>query len=431
MANKSNKSKLFQSVKGMEDVLPKDQPWWSAVQQAGRQVSELHDFYFIETPLLEPAGLFEAGVGALTDIVEKEMYVFRTKGGDQVALRPEGTAPVMRSYLQHQLGYFASPLKVYYLGPFFRYERPQAGRERQFHQWGLEVIGDGDPVYDAEIILAGLDFFSGLKLKDIQLKINTIGCRVCRPTYRQKLKDYYRPHKSKLCKDCQRRYDKNPFRLLDCKEEGCRRIREKAPIILDYLCQNCNGHFRSVLEIIEDNMVAYEPDPYLVRGLDYYNRTVFEFHRPASAAELGGGGRYDYLAELLGGRMIPAAGAAIGLERVIEVLKSQHQSSGNLNNYLKGKPKIFFAAVGVQAKKSSLRLIEQLRRTGIIVAEALGKGSLRAQLKSADRSKVGLALIFGQKEVFEGTIIVRDMVSGAQETILLDNMVEEVKRRLK
>lgn len=430
MANKSDKNKhLFQSVKGMEDILPKEQHWWLTVQEVSRQVSELHDFYFIETPILEPAGLFEAGVGAMTDIVEKEMYVFRTKGGEAVALRPEGTAPIMRSYLQHQLGYFSSPLRAYYWGPFFRYERPQAGRDRQFHQWGIEIIGDSDPVYDAEIVLTGLDFFNRLKIKNIQLKINTIGCRICRPTYRQKLKDYYRNRKSKLCKNCHRRYDKNPFRLLDCKEEECRRLRASAPIILDYLCQTCNNHFKNVLEIIEDNMVAYEPDPYLVRGLDYYNRTVFEFYQPGLPIELGGGGRYDYLAELLGGRMIPAIGAAFGLERIIEVLKKQNQEQVVFNH--RNRVRVFFIACGEQAKKSSLRFINQLRRAGLVVSESLGKDSLRAQLKIADRLKVPLALIFGQKEVFEGTIIVRDMVSGAQETVLLDNIVEEVKKRLK
>lgn len=410
----------------MNDILPKDQIWWDLINQAGRQVSELRDLHFIETPILEPVGLFEAGIGAVTDIVEKEMFVFKTKGGDEVALRPENTAPIMRSYLQHQLGYFSSPLKVFYSGPFFRYERPQAGRERQFHQWGFEIIGDGDPVYDAEIILASLAMFNELKLKGVQVKINTIGCRVCRPTYRQKLKDYYRFRKSKLCKDCQRRYDKNIFRLLDCKEEGCRKIRENAPIILDHLCQNCNNHFKSVLEIIEDSGVAYEPDPYLVRGLDYYNRTVFEFYHPSSSSELGGGGRYDYLAELLGGRLIPAVGSALGVERIIEAMKAQ-----NINPNAKLKPKTFFVAIGDQAKKSSSRLMGQLRQAGLIVGEALGKKSLKAQLKTADRIKAKLALIFGQKEVFEGTVIVRDMETGAQETVILDKMIEEVKKRLK
>ncbi len=416
---------MFQSVKGMTDILPKDQAWWRAVWQAGQNISELYDFYFIETPILESAGLFESGVGMATDIVEKQMYVFKTKGGERVTLRPEGTAPVMRSYLEHHLGYFSSPLKVCYHGPMFRYERPQAGRERQHHQWGFEIIGDSDPVYDGQIIFATLDFLRALKFKDLVLKINTIGCRVCRPTYRQKLKDYYRSRKDKLCNDCLRRYEKNPMRLLDCKETECQELRAKAPIILDYLCQNCNAHFRNVLELVEDSSVSYDPDPYLVRGLDYYNRTVFEVLAPGGTLSLGGGGRYDYLSEFLGGRPMPSVGVALGVERIILAMKEQ-----NIPPNAKGKTKIFFVAVGDQAKKSSLKLISQLRSAGVAVAESLGKKSLKAQLKSANKIGAPLSLLFGQKEVFDGSIIVRDMQTGAQENVMLDKMIEEVKKRL-
>jgi len=422
------KKNIFQSVKGMNDILPQEQVFWDLVWQTAYKVAELYNFSFIETPIVESKALFERSVGLNTDIVEKEMFSFKTKGGDSVALRPEGTAPVMRSYIQHQLGYFSSPLKVFYLGPMFRYERPQAGRERQFHQWGIEIIGDSDPVYDALVVLACLDFFNLIKLNNIQVKINTLGCRVCRPNYRQKLKDYYSLRKSKLCKDCQRRYENNVFRLLDCKQEDCRRIREEAPIILDYLCQNCNNHFKSFLEIIEDNNVGYEPDPYLARGLDYYNRTVFEFFHPSSELSLGGGGRYDYLAEFLGGRPIPGVGAALGLERIIEILKNQNKT---IQSFTKAGLKVFWIAVGDQAKKSSLKFMNQLRQAGIAVGESLGRKSLRAQLKVADKMKAKIALIFGQKEVFEGTIIIRDMDTGAQETILLTDLIGEVKKRLK
>jgi histidyl-tRNA synthetase len=424
---------LYQGVKGMPDVLPKEEGWWKAFREAGRAVAELHDFHLIETPILEPAGLFEAGVGAATDIVEKQMYTFRTKGGDRVALRPEGTAAVMRAYLEHHLGYFASPLKVFYEGPMFRYERPQAGRERQFHQWGFEVIGDGDPVYDAEVILATLAIFRELKCPSLIVKINSMGCKVCRASYREKLKNYYRAREKKLCKDCVRRLDKNPFRLLDCEEEDCKALRGEAPIILDYLCQSCNTHFKSVLELVEENGIPYEPDPFLVRGLDYYNRTVFEVWSanasglPAGkAGALAGGGRYDYLGEILAGRLIPGVGAAIGIERVVSFLKTIMPTPPR-----KDAPRVFFAAVGDQAKKASLKRMEELRRAGVPVVEALGKRSLKGQLKVADRLKVPLALIFGQKEVFEGSIIVRDMVTGAQETLLLTRFVEVVKQHLK
>ncbi|MDI6820704.1 MAG: histidine--tRNA ligase [Patescibacteria group bacterium] len=423
---KSNKFDLLKSVKGMPDILPKDGAWWKSIIQTGQSVSELHDFHFIETPILEPATLFELAVGASTDIIEKEMYVFKTKGGDRVALRPEGTAPVVRSYIEHHLGYFASPLKVYYYGPMFRYGRPQAGRERQFHQFGFEILSDNDPVYDGEIILVALEFLKSLKFKNLSLKINTIGCKICRSNYREKLRKYYQDIKSKLCCDCERRLEKNPFRLLDCKNENCMPLRNNAPIILDYLCQNCNNHFKTVLELIEDNNISYEPDPYLVRGLDYYNRTVFEIYSLDFKWALAGGGRYDYLSEMLGGRCIPGVGVAIGIERLIETMKLQQMTP-----HLKLKPRLLFAAVGDQAKKASLRLMNELRSNGIVVIEALGKKSLRAQMKIADKFKVPLVLIFGQKEFFEKTIIVRDMKTGAQESIILSKLVEEVKKRIK
>lgn len=427
---KEKKVQLFQSVKGMADILPKEHDWWKAIMEIGWEVSELNDFYYIETPILEEAALFERGVGEMTDIVEKEMYVFKTKGGERVALRPEGTSPVMRSYLENHLGYFSTPLKVFYYGPMFRYERPQRGRYREHHQWGFEIIGDGDAVYDAQVILVALSFFKALKLKEPVLKLNTIGCRICRPNYRVKLKEYYRHKKDKLCKDCLRRYEDNVFRLLDCKEPGCVELRKEAPIILDYLCANCNTHFRSVLELIEDNNVPYEPDPYLVRGLDYYNRTVFEFYATGEAENLGqiaSGGRYDYLAELLGGRQIPGVGVAIGVERVIEVMKSMEGYVPPIKN----KPKAFFIGVGDEAKKASVKYINQLRQAGVPTLESLGKKSLKVQLKAADKYKAKLSIILGQREVFEGSAILRDMKSGVQENIVLEKLVEEVKKHLR
>lgn len=418
---------LFQSVKGMSDILPKDAAWWKAVRESGYAVAELHNFHFIETPIVETAALFESGLGGTTDVVEKQMFVWQTRGDARVALRPEGTAPVMRSYLEHHLGYFSSPLKVFYCGPMFRYERPQAGRERQFHQWGFEILGDSDAVYDAEIIVATLDFLGALKLKKPLLKINTIGCRVCRPGYREKLKAYYQSRKSKLCTDCERRLEKNPLRLLDCKEKGCEELKKEAPIVLDHLCQTCNNHFKTVLELVEDNGIAYEPDPYLVRGLDYYNRTVFEIVTPSFEGAIAGGGRYDYLSEQLGGRQVPAVGVALGVERLIEALRKDETAVPPIRNY----PAIFFAAVGEQAKKGSIKIMRGLRASNIAVVEALGKRSLKAQLKAADKSKVPFALIYGQREAFEGSVILRNMENGAQETVMLTKLVEEVKRRLR
>ncbi|MDP3725482.1 MAG: histidine--tRNA ligase [Nanoarchaeota archaeon] len=424
----SKKEAVFQSVRGMHDILPKDGAAWMDMWNVGREISELHDFTFMETPILETLGLFEAGVGKMTDIVEKEMFVFKTRGKEDVALRPECTAPIMRSFLQNHLGHFASPLKVFYAGPMFRYERPQAGRYRQFHQWGFEIIGDGDPFYDAEIVLATLHFLSALGLKELRVKINTVGCRVCRPTYQKKLLQHYKANKKELCKDCARRYEENPLRLLDCKAQECRELLSGAPIILDHLCQACNAHLRQVLEFLENNMVLYEPDPHLVRGLDYYSRTVFEVvasDKPETA--LAGGGRYDYLAEFLGaGRNVPGVGVSIGIERVLEYAASKKLSIGR-----KDRPSIFFVVVGEEAKKKGLYLIQKLRLARVRTLESVGKKSLENQMRAANKAKAKFVFIFGQRECFEETIIMRNMDSGAQETIPLSRMVEEVKKRLR
>lgn len=420
------KNQSFQGARGMPDILPKDGSLWLSILEEAKNISDFHHFYFIETPILESAGVFERGVGEATDIVEKEMYVLKTRGGDRLALRPEGTAGVMRSYLEHHLGYFSSPLKVFYYGPMFRHERPQARRYRQFHQWGFEVIGDSDPVYDVSIVMMALGLLKNLKLKNLVVKLNTIGCRVCRPTYKQRLVEYYTNHKKDLCGDCLNRYEKNPLRLLDCKEAKCQELRSNAPIILDHLCQSCNNHFQNVLELMEDNNIDYKSDPYLVRGLDYYNKTVFEIFAGETADALASGGRYDYLAELLGGRMLPAVGVAVGVERVAEAMRV-----AGLEPKSQPRLRIFFAAVGEEAKKKSLRLMTELREAGIAVAESLGKKTFKAQLKIADKLESPLSLILGQKEVFEGTVIVRDMRSGAQETIPQDRMVPEIKNRLK
>ena len=422
------KKSIYQTVKGMHDILPKEEEYWRPMLENGWEISSLHDFTYMETPILEKAELFTTGIGEHTDIIEKEMFAFTTRGKEQVVLRPEGTTPIMRSYLGNHLGHFASPLKVFYWGPMFRYERPQAGRFRQFHQWGYEIIGDGDPFYDVQIILVTLNFLSALKIKDVNVKINTVGCKVCRPTYRKKLIAFYRANKKKICEDCERRLDKNPLRLLDCKEKDCRELREEAPIILNHLCQSCNTHFKAVLELVEENVINYEPDPYLVRGLDYYSRTVFEVTLPDKPDfALAGGGRYDYLSETLGaGRAIPAVGVSLGLERLISYIKDQKI---DLNH--KKKPSAFFVIVGEEAKKRGICLMNELRGAGVRVLENVGKKSLGNQLKSADRAKSKISLIFGQKECFEDTIIIRDMKTGAQETIPLARIVTEVKKRLR
>lgn len=423
-------AQYLQTPKGMHDILPVDQPWWDRVRRVSRELADFYSFARIETPILESTDLFTRGVGEETDIIQKEMYVLKTKGGDMLALRPEGTAAVCRAYLEHHLSRNAQPQKLWYDGQFFRHENPQAGRFRQFNQIGFEIIGgQNDPVYDAQIIIIFERLLEELKIKNRTLKINSIGCRVCRPIYKKQLQYAYRQSEKDLCGDCVRRLKTNPLRLLDCKKPECQDAKEKAPNFLDKLCVTCSGHLKGVLEYLDEVGIPYGLDNRLVRGLDYYSRTVFEFGVEGAGSEVGtlpGGGRYDYLMELLGGRLTPAVGGACGIERLIAVMKAQEVKLPP-----RQPKKVFLMHVGETAKKKSMKIIEDLRVAGISVTESLGRESLRAQLKTADKEGTELALIFGQKEIFEESIIVRNLKTSLQETVPLAKLVEEIKRRAK
>ncbi len=426
---KKEKKILFQSPKGMHDILPQEQLYWDEIKKVSCQVADFYNFSRIDTPILEAAEIFERGVGESTEIIEKQMYIIRTKGGNRLALRPEGTAPIIRSYLQHGLGKLGQPLKLYYNSPMFRYERPQAGRYRQFHQIGFEIIGGSDdPIFDAQIVLIIYRLIQDLKIKNLTIQINSIGCKGCRLIYRKKLQNYYNKlTQKKICVDCQRRLSANPLRLLDCKNKDCVLIKEQAPIILDNLCNFCNNHFKVVLEFIDEVKLPYRLNHFLVRGLDYYNRTVFEIFTEGVDTALASGGRYDSLAEMLGGRKVAAVGGGVGVERLVELMKFNR--AGNL--LIKNKPKAFLIHIGEQAKKQSLVLIEEFRKSGIKIIESLGKDSLRSQLRAADKEKADLALILGQKEAFEESIIIRNMKSGNQETVPLRMVVKEAKKWIK
>lgn len=418
----------FQVPKGMHDILPKEQIWWEKIEKAINDLADFYNFSRIETPILEQADLFSRTVGEDTDIVQKEMYTLKTKGGDYLALRPEGTAGIMRAYQEHGLGSLSQPQKLFYIGPFFRHENPQAGRFRQFFQAGFEIIGGvNDPVYDAQVILIFDRLLKSLKIKDTILRINSIGCRVCRPNFKKHLVSYYKKYEKELCSTCQARLKTNPLRLLDCKKEDCQQHKEKAPNFLDKICSNCGRHLRQVLEYVEELKIEYILDNFLVRGLDYYNQTAFEFFVEGSnVGALPGGGRYDYLGELIGGKATPAVGGATGIERLITVMKEQE-----VKLPVRGQRKVFVIHIGDLAKKKSLTVIEELRLAGIPIAESLGKESIKAQLKIADKQGAMLALIFGQKEVFEGSAIVRDLRTGLQENVTLARIVDEIRRRLK
>ncbi len=409
----------------MADILPKEQEWWKLVWQLGNATSELHDFNFIETPIIEEAGMFEEAAGIAKELVEKELFLLKTKEKKTLALSFCPKISVLRSYLEHRLAYFSSPLKVFYLTPVLKKVRAGSGSIREFHEWGFQIMGEGDPIYDGEIILAVYDFLKGLRLKQLTLKINSAGCRVCRPAFRQKIKTHYRNERERLCKSCERNLETNVFALLHCEEAKCKEVIAEAPIILDYLCQNCNNHFKSVLELVEDNEIAYEPDAHLLPVNDYGMRTTFEFFVSELRLPVARGGRFDYLAEIFGGRITPSVNGALHIEQVIEAMKLQ-----GIVPHPRTKPRVFFVVLGDQAKKSALRLMNKLRSCGVAVVEVVGKKTLKAQLKSAERMNISLALLLGQKEVFEGTVIIRDMTSGAQETILAEKLVEEVKRRI-
>ena len=418
---------VFQTPKGMHDVLPQEQPWVERVEKAVKELAEFYNFGKIETPIMESADLFNRTIGEGTDIVQKEMYVLKTKGGDSLALRPEGTAAMVRAYVEHGMGSMGQPQKLFYWGPFFRHESPQAGRYRQFTQVGFEVLaGVNDAIYDAQIILMFDRILKALKIKGVNLKINSIGCKVCRPGYKKQLQAYYKRYEKEICRNCEERLKDNPLRLLDCKNHDCQSIKEKAPNFLDKICSNCRSHLRLVLEYMDELKIPYTMDNLLVRGLDYYSQTVFEFFAEGSVGALAGGGRYDYLMEFLGGRPMPAVGGAAGIERLIEVMKTQE-----IKLPAKTSKKVFIIHVGELAKKKSLNIIEELRQAGISVAEALGKESIKAQLKVADKQGCSLAIIFGQKEIFEESVILRDLRTGLQEAVILARMVPEIQKRLK
>jgi len=421
----------LQALSGMHDILPQDQPYFKKVQKSAESVANYYSFEKIDTPIIENAEVFMKGAGAATDIVEKEMYTFRTKGGDLVALRPEFTAGVVRSYIEHGMFTLPQPVKLWSVGPLFRHERPQTGRYRQLHQFNFEALGDKSPSIDGQIIQMCYDILKDLQFKNISIEVNSIGDSECRPHFKKQLANYFKSRRSSLCSDCQRRLKENPLRLLDCKEEKCQRIRAGAPQIIDHLCEGCHKHFKDVLEFLDELELPYTLNPYLVRGFDYYTKTVFEIIEKSETGEnqgsLVGGGRYDGLVKLLGGRDTPACGAAGGIDRIVNLMKLREVKLDKKQE----SPKIFLAQLGQAAKRKSLKLFEEFRDAKIPVAESFSKDSLRSQLGAANKLGVKWVLIFGQKEALEDFITLRDMETGAQKEIPLNKVVEEMAAKVK
>ncbi|MGB3988557.1 MAG: histidine--tRNA ligase [Minisyncoccales bacterium] len=419
----------FQKPTGTHDILSFEYKYYKKISEAIDKIADFYGFGKIETPMIEDEELFTKGVGIATDIVKKEMFTLKTKGEDRLALRPEGTAPIVRAYIEHGMAGRPQPVKLFYMGPFFRYERPQAGRYRQFWQFGFETIGEKKPIADAQIIQLVYSLLSDFKLKNISIEVNSIGDKECRPAYRRVLTRYLRSKADSLCADCKRRLKENPLRILDCKNEKCQEIIKSAPQSIDHLCPDCRLHFKKTLEYLDELELPYILNPHLVRGLDYYTKTVFEFFITSEGDKslaLGGGGRYDDLVKLLGGKDTPAVGAAFGVERVIQAIKAVIGAEAR-----KPKDKIFLAQLGDLGKRKSLRFMEELRKSNLSVSESFGKDSLRDQMSRAARVGAKLTVIIGQQEALDETVIIRNMENGSQETVQLKDAVKEIKKRIK
>ena len=437
----TKKVKTPQLLRGFHDVLAEDQIYWEAIRRKVRELASAYSFDRIELPILEPVELFIRSVGKQTDIVEKEMFQFQDQSGANVVLRPEATASTARAYIEHGMVERPQPVKLFYEGPMFRYDRPQAGRYRQFHQFGFETFGSDEAIIDAQLILIAERFFRELGIP-VAVQVNSIGTTETRAEYKVELATYYRQHRNVICEDCKRRLTKNPMRILDCKEEGCHAVSANAPQIIDWLDEPSKEHFMRVLEYLDEVEVHYQLAPHLVRGLDYYSRTVFEIvpesvDSPSNGdgsttdqigrgpSALGGGGRYDGLVELLGGRPTPACGFAVGIERTVAALKERQITP------VGGKHRdVFLAQLGDVARRKGLALFEAFRADGIPIVEAFGKSALKAQLELADKYQTRYTLILGQKEVLEGTIIIRDMESGVQETVDMNKVIGIIKKKL-
>ena len=413
---------ITKKIKGTEDVLPKDSYRWQFVEDVMRKESAAYGFKEIRTPVFEHTELFARGVGQTTDVVQKEMYTFDTKGGESVTLRPEGTAGAARAVLEHGLVNDSLPIKASYFVSCYRYEKPQAGRLREFHQFGLECYGTQSPVADAELICAAQSIFDRLGIKQLRLEINSIGCPACRAEYHKALKEYFYGYKDELCETCNSRLEKNPMRILDCKSPVCSKIAQGAPKITDYLCDECKEHFASVQKYLDAAGVEYTVNPTIVRGLDYYTKTVFEFVTDFIGAQgtVCGGGRYDGLIEELGGKHLPSLGFAMGIERLLMLMDKQ-----DIEIPKPSTCDLYVAVMGESASLKSFEIIKAVRSCGLIAeTDVVGRG-LRAQMKYADKIGAKFSMVLGDNEIEQGKAVIKNMSSGEQTEIVLDDTFAE------
>lgn len=413
---------ITKKIKGTEDVLPKDSYRWQFVEDVMRKESAAYGFKEIRTPVFEHTELFARGVGQTTDVVQKEMYTFDTKGGESVTLRPEGTAGAARAVLEHGLVNDSLPIKASYFVSCYRYEKPQAGRLREFHQFGLECYGTQSPVADAELICAAQSIFDRLGIKQLRLEINSIGCPTCRAEYHKALKEYFYGYKDELCETCNSRLEKNPMRILDCKSPVCSKIAQGAPKITDYLCDECKEHLASVQKYLDAAGVEYTVNPTIVRGLDYYTKTVFEFVTDFIGAQgtVCGGGRYDGLIEELGGKHLPSLGFAMGIERLLMLMDKQ-----GIEIPKPSTCDLYVAVMGESASLKSFEIIKAVRSCGLIAeTDVVGRG-LRAQMKYADKIGAKFSMVLGDNEIEQGKAVIKNMSSGEQTEIVLDDTFAE------
>ncbi|MCB8818013.1 histidine--tRNA ligase [Desulfosporosinus shakirovi] len=416
----------IQRPKGTQDLLPGTIEQWQYLEETIRSVCREYGYEEIRTPMFEATELFQRGVGQTTDIVKKEMYTFQDKGDRSMTLRPEMTASVCRAYVEGKLYGQPQPVKLYYIGPMFRYERPQSGRFRQFHQFGIEVLGADQPMVDAEVISLVWNLYKRLGLLGLEVHVNSVGCPICRARHREQLQEFLAARKSKLCNDCQERFERNPLRILDCKNFACQEETVGAPTTKDTLCEDCSTHFEKVLAILGRAGVVYRVNPRLVRGLDYYTKTAFEVMVEEIGAQsaICGGGRYDKLVEEIGGPPTPGIGFAMGIERVLAALQVQHK-------LLEEKPKLFamLIALGEKAQIEGFALLSDLRSQGMPVGMDLLGRSLKNQLKSANRQGLRYALILGEEELARKVLVIRDLTLGEQMEVSLADAVEEINKK--
>lgn len=410
-------SLITKRVYGAEDVLPKDSYKWQLIEDIMRSEAAAYGFKEIRTPVFEHTELFQRGVGDTTDVVQKEMYTFNTKGGTSLSLRPEGTSGAARAVLEHAVYNDGLPIKTYYFDSCYRYEKKQANRYREFHQFGVELYGASSPAADAEIISLATTLFDRLGVTDLQLELNSIGCPTCRAEYHKALKKYFEGYKDKLCDTCLSRLEKNPMRILDCKSPVCSEIAKDAPVVLDYLCDDCKNHFQQVKAYLDAAEIPYIVNPKIVRGLDYYTKTVFEFvtTRLGSQGTVCGGGRYDGLIEELGGQHTPSLGFGLGMERLLALMEKQ-----GIEIPLPPSCDIYIAGLGEEAQKKAFTLVKEVRETSLIAECDIVGRSLRAQMKYADKIGAKFSMVIGENEINENKAILKNMETGEKTEVPLD-----------